>query len=91
MMVTRADVDALWTELVDRSLRTSAEVLLSAGLRPQNLDGIAMVGGTTWVPKVRRDVERVLGRPLTGELDPQTAVAAGAAMVAARAAELNAA
>ncbi len=91
MMVTRADVDALWAELVDRSLRASAEVLLSAGLRPQNLDGIAMVGGTTWVPKVRRDVERVLGRPLTGELDPQTAVAAGAAMVAARAAELNAA
>ncbi len=91
MMINRSDVDALWTDLVDRSLRASATVVLEAGLRPQQLDGVALVGGTTWVPKVRSDVARVLGQPLAADIDPQTAVAAGAAMVAARAVDLSAA
>lgn len=91
MMIGRSDVESLWTDLVDRSIKASAAVMLESGLRPSQLDGVAMVGGTSWVPKVQHDVARVLGRPLIGNVDPQTAVACGAAMVAARAIELDAA
>lgn len=91
LKISRAEVEPLWRELVDRTLRVSAECLLSARLRPQDLEAVVLVGGTTFVPLVRTSVARVFGAPVAYEADPQTTVAAGAALLGGRMVRLEAA
>jgi molecular chaperone DnaK (HSP70) len=74
-----------WAPLVDRSLEAAQATLREAGLAVADLAGVLLIGGTTWVPQVRAAVARAIPRPCVAEDDPQTAVARGAAMLAARA------
>jgi molecular chaperone HscA len=48
-----------------------------------DLAGVLLIGGTTYVPQVRAAVAQAFARPCLVEDDPQTAVARGAALVAA--------
>lgn len=88
LLLERSAVETQWQELVERSIRVSAETLLQAQKRPPDLAGIVLVGGTSYVPLVRAQVQNVFARPVTQEIDPQTAVAAGAALIAAKEAHL---
>ncbi|MEQ9496720.1 MAG: Hsp70 family protein [Deltaproteobacteria bacterium] len=88
--LTRNDVEPRWKPLVDRANRLAAKTIVHANLHPSDLDVILLVGGTTYVPLVRRTVHSVLKRPGMHEGDPLTAVARGAALVAARALDLAA-
>jgi molecular chaperone HscA len=69
-----------WTQpLVDQTLIHVKRALRDAGLRPDQIDGVVMVGGATRMPHVRRTVARFFNRmPLTN-LDPDQIVAMGAA------------
>jgi molecular chaperone DnaK (HSP70) len=69
---------------VSRSLKVTAETMVRAGLRPAGVDGLLLVGGTTYIPMVRDAVTRMMSNPGEHPGDPQTAVACGAAIVAAR-------
>lgn len=91
LKISRSEVEPLWQELVDRTLRITAECMLGAKLRPQDLAAVVLVGGTTFVPLVRTSVARVFGSPVSYEADPQTTVAAGAAILAGDLARLEAA
>ena len=84
MTISREDIASRWKPLVDRSLQTLAETMVSAGLRPSGIDTLLLVGGTTYIPMVRQAVTRVMSTPGEHPGDPQTAVACGAAVVAAR-------
>jgi molecular chaperone DnaK len=88
--VTRADAEQVWKELVDRTLQVTARTMMQAGLRPKDVDQVVLVGGSTYIPLVQARVAQVLGRPAQHGGDPQTAVAAGAAILAARVLELAA-
>lgn len=90
LTVTRADVEARWEPLIQRSIHLTATTMLQANLRPDDLDAILLVGGTTFVPLVRSKVAKTFGKPGLHRGDPQTAVAEGAALVAARALSLAA-
>jgi molecular chaperone DnaK (HSP70) len=72
-----------WEPLVERSLAAAAGTLAESGLAVADLGAVLLIGGTTYVPQVREGVQRALPRPLVVEEDPQTAVARGAALLAA--------
>lgn len=80
----RDDVEPKWQPLIDRSLKATANMLMQAGLRPDDVEATVLVGGTCYVPAVRRAVQRLMGKPPVVSSNPQTAVAMGAAVVAGR-------
>ncbi|MEM9983696.1 MAG: Hsp70 family protein [Bacteroidota bacterium] len=59
-----------------------ARVLQRNQLKPADLKFILMVGGSTYIPYVRREVSQRLGIPVNTQVDPTTAVAVGAAYYA---------
>jgi molecular chaperone HscA len=80
--VERAELDALITPLIERTGRACRRALKDAGVSPQELDGVILVGGSTRVPAVRAYVERLFGRAPLGDIDPDQVVALGAAVQA---------
>lgn len=80
--LTRAIFDQLTKSLVDETLEAVANVLRDAKLEKDQIKGVVLVGGSTRMPCVRREVEAYFGfAPLTG-IDPDCVVAVGAAMQA---------
>ena len=80
--LTRAIFDQLTKSLVDETLEAVANVLRDAKLANDQIKGVVLVGGSTRMPCVRREVQAYLGfAPLTG-IDPDCVVAVGAAMQA---------
>jgi len=80
--LTRAVFEALVQPLVDRTLGPVKRALRDAGLRPADVDGVVLVGGSTRLLPVRRAVAQLFGRePHTG-INPDEAVALGAAIQA---------
>jgi len=84
MVFRREHLAPPWAELVQRSLEASQGTLEQAGLGVSDLAGVLLIGGTTFVPQVRTAVASAFPRPCLAEDDPQTAVARGAAMLAAQ-------
>lgn len=80
--LTRVIFDQLTKSLVDATLEAVANVLRDAKLEKDQIKGVVLVGGSTRMPCVRREVEAYFGfAPLTG-IDPDCVVAVGAAMQA---------
>ena len=80
--ITRDDFEALVTPLVERTGVACRRALRDAGVSPDELDGVILVGGATRVPLVRRYVEKVFGKPPLTDIDPEEVVALGAAIQA---------
>ncbi len=81
-VVTRADFDALISGLVRKTVKACRATLRDAGVRAKELDGVVMVGGSTRVPLVRAQVEKLFGRAPLTDIDPDKVVADGAAIQA---------
>ena len=80
--LTRVIFDQLTKSFVDETLEAVANVLCDAKLEKDQIKGVVLVGGSTRMPCVRREVEAYFGfAPLTG-IDPDCVVAVGAAMQA---------
>ena len=80
--LTRVIFDQLTKSLVDETLEAVANVLRDAKLEKDQIKGVVLVGGSTRMPCVHREVEAYFGfAPLTG-IDPDCVVAVGAAMQA---------
>lgn len=80
--LTRVIFDQFTKSLVDETLEAVANVLRDAKLEKDQIKGVVLVGGSTRMPCVRREVEAYFGfAPLTG-IDPDCVVAVGAAMQA---------
>lgn len=82
--ISRDAIAPRWKDLVDRSIQTTAETMVKSGLRPSGIDTLLLVGGTTYIPMVRQAISRVMSKQGEHPGDPQTAVACGAAVTAAR-------
>ena len=78
----RALLNDLTRDLVARTLGPVKRALRDAGLKAAQVDGVVLVGGSTRMPQVRAAVAQLFGRePYTG-VDPDLAVALGAAIQA---------
>jgi molecular chaperone DnaK len=79
---TRGALDALIRSVVDRTTGPVKLALADAKLKPEEIDEVVLVGGTTRTPLIRRTVQNVFGRTPHTELNPDEVVALGAAVQA---------
>jgi len=80
--ITRAEFDELIDPIVERTLKSCRLALQDAGLQPNAVDEVVMVGGSTRIPLVRNRVQAVFGRVPHTDLNPDEVVALGAAVQA---------
>jgi molecular chaperone HscA len=80
--LSREQFDAATRPLTDRTIAAVRKALRDAKLKPQELQGIVLVGGATRMPQVRRAVAEFFGREPLVNLNPDEVVALGAAIQA---------
>ena len=80
--LTRAEVERLIGPLVEATLGPCRMALKDAGLTPDRIDEVVLVGGSTRVPLVRRRVQELFGKVPHSQLNPDEVVAMGAAVQA---------
>ncbi len=82
LTITRAEFEAMIAPMVDRTVDCCRRALRDCGLDIGAIDDVVLVGGSTRIPLVRRRLHELAGRaPHTG-VDPDLAVALGAAIQA---------
>lgn len=82
MSISRTKFEELISDLVERSLEPCRKVLSDAGLSASDLDQVLLVGGSTRVPLVISKVEAFFGKKPNAGVNPDEAVAMGAAIQA---------
>ncbi len=80
--LTRATFDQITADLVQRTLGPVKRALRDAQLRPDQVDDVVLVGGSTRMHAVRAAVAALFGRAAHTDIDPDQAVALGAAIQA---------
>jgi len=80
--ISRAEFEELIEPIVARTLGPCRQALADAGLQPNQIDEVVLVGGSTRIPLVRRRVEELFGQTPHSELNPDEVVALGAAVQA---------
>ncbi|MBM2845482.1 MAG: Molecular chaperone DnaK [Bacteroidetes bacterium] len=80
MNLTRAKFEQLVDDLIQRTLKPTEQALKDAGLMPNQIDEVILVGGMTRVPKVQQLVKDVFGREPHKGVNPDEVVAVGAAI-----------
>ncbi len=77
--LTRADLELLTGDLIERSLESCRKCLSDAKLAPVDIQSVLLVGGMTRMPAVQRSVKEFFGREPNKGVNPDEVVAAGAA------------
>ncbi len=80
MTVTRAKLEQLTEDLIERTIGPCEQALRDAELKPENIDAVVLVGGMTRMPKVQEVVERVFKKEPRKGVNPDEVVAIGAAI-----------
>jgi molecular chaperone HscA len=82
LLVTRDEFADMTRHLVQKTLAPVRKALRDAGLTPEEIKGVVMVGGATRMPHIQRAVAAFFGQEPLTNLDPDKVVALGAAMQA---------
>jgi molecular chaperone DnaK len=80
--LTRAKLEQLTADLIERSLAPTRQALKDAGMRPENIDEVVLVGGMTRMPAVQEAVRKLFGKEPHKGVNPDEVVAIGAAIQA---------
>jgi len=78
--LTRAKLESLVDELIQRSIEPCRTAMADAKVTAGDIDEIILVGGMTRMPKVQETVEKLFGKAPRKDVNPDEAVAAGAAI-----------
>jgi len=78
--ITRAKFEALVDDLIKRSIEPCKVALKDAKISASDIDEVILVGGQTRMPKVQEAVEKLFGKAPRRDVNPDEAVAAGAAI-----------
>ncbi len=82
MKITRAKLEELVGDLIDKTLKPVQQALDDAGLKASDIEEVVMVGGMTRMPLVQKKVEEFFGKKPHLGVNPDEVVAAGAAVQA---------
>lgn len=82
MTLTRAKLESLALELLERTIEPCRRALKDAGLRPEDINEVILVGGQTRMPKVQEIVKEIFGKEPQKGINPDEVVALGAAIQA---------
>src|ERR1700720_1607861 len=80
--ITREQFEQLIRPIIDRTVGPCRQALKDAALKPEQIDEVVLVGGSTRIPKVRALVEEMFQRKPHTDLNPDEVVALGAAVQA---------
>jgi molecular chaperone DnaK len=80
--ITREQFEQLIQPIIDRTVGPCKQALKDAGLKPEQIDEVVLVGGSTRIPKVRALVKELFHREPHTDLNPDEVVALGAAVQA---------
>ena len=80
--LTRGELEQLAYPIIERSIKQCERALEDAGLGPEDLDDVILVGGMTKMPLVQRMVENFFRMSPNKQVNPDEAVAVGAAIQA---------
>lgn len=82
MTLTRAKLEQLTIDLIERTIGPCERALQDAGLKPEDINAVVLVGGMTRMPKVQEIVERIFKKEPRRGVNPDEVVATGAAIQA---------
>ena len=82
MTLTRAKLEQLTADLIERTIGPCRQALADAKLRPEDIDEVILVGGMTRMPAVQEAVRRFFGKEPHKGVNPDEVVAIGAAIQA---------
>ncbi len=80
--ISREQFEQLIQPIIDRTVGPCKQALKDAGFKPEQIDEVVLVGGSTRIPKVRALVEDMFRRQPHTDLNPDEVVALGAAVQA---------
>ena len=80
MKLTRAKLEALVEELIERTIEPCRIAIKDAGVKTSDIHDVILVGGMTRMPKVQDKVKEFFGREPRKDVNPDEAVAVGAAI-----------
>ena len=80
LKLTRAKLESLVDDLIERSIAPCRTAMKDANVTPADIDEIILVGGMTRMPKVQEAVEKLFGKAPRKDVNPDEAVAVGAAV-----------
>src|SRR3954454_11888998 len=78
--ITRAKFESLVDELVERTMEPCRIAIKDAGVKLADIDDVILVGGQTRMPKVQEKVKELFGKEPRKDVNPDEAVAVGAAI-----------
>ncbi len=80
LQLTRAKLNELTAQLLERTVGPTKRVLSDAGLSPSQIDHVVLVGGMTRIPAVQEKVKELIGKEPHKGVNPDEVVAVGAAI-----------
>jgi molecular chaperone DnaK len=78
--LTRARFEQMVADILDRTIEPCKRALADAGITPQQIDEVVLVGGSTRIPKVQEIVRNLFGKEPNRSVNPDEVVAVGAAV-----------
>ncbi|HJE64506.1 MAG TPA: molecular chaperone DnaK, partial [Alcaligenes faecalis] len=80
LKITRSKLEALVEDLIERTIEPCRVAIKDAGVKVSEIDDVILVGGMSRMPKVQERVKEFFGRDPRKDINPDEAVAAGAAI-----------
>jgi molecular chaperone DnaK len=80
MKITRAKFESLVEDLIEKTVEPCKKAITDAGVKLSEIDDVILVGGQTRMPKVQDKVKEIFGREPRKDVNPDEAVAIGAAI-----------
>ena len=78
--LTKASFESMCSDLIEKTLAPCKKALKDAGLKTSDIDEVILVGGSTRIPKVQEEVEKLFGKKPSKNVNPDEVVAIGAAI-----------
>src|ERR671939_1724128 len=80
LTLTRAKLEEITADLLQRTVQPTKQALADAGLQPSDIDHVVLVGGMTRMPAVQEQVKKIVGKDPHKGVNPDEVVAVGAAL-----------